>query len=61
MSEYLILKCNGCGVEAKEREAVGWYRVEVVGIDTTRMGDSPLPAHFCGHECVCEYLDKRDQ
>lgn len=55
MSEYHIRRCDQCGREERMQVA-GWFRVDIIGIDTRTM-DSPawilrLPTDFCSVECL---------
>ncbi len=49
------MRCDYCGTEAKETEAINWIRVEIdrVGVHAPTFSDPPLPrsGHFCcpGH------------
>jgi hypothetical protein len=60
MSEYLVLVCNQCKKEKKERDAVGWFHIRIVGLDTTTFSDAPLPADLCSILCIRDYLTSRD-
>ena len=55
MSERTVIVCDECKVES-DREHLEWFRVELLGLDTTAFEQSTLPADFCSVACAVRYL-----
>jgi hypothetical protein len=58
MSREEFIKCDECGKRQTVDGLIGWLELKrpFNCIDTTRHGDKPLPAEFCGPICMFRYI-----
>lgn len=53
---FEVLKCDQCGKEEKQKEAVDWISTTREGIDATTWDEKPLSGHFCSRKCCSAYF-----